>query len=78
MNVTVWNSEHPFPWDQGEVRCAQAQEHSITLNNNVVLKVTLVMSRPLVPDIIPRISALGVLQAVPQLQNKAVSPCSTL
>lgn len=39
------------------MRCAQAQEHSITLNINVVLKATLVMSRPLVPDVIPRISA---------------------
>lgn len=38
VNVTVWNSEQPFPWDEGEVRCAQAQEHSITLNTKCSLK----------------------------------------
>lgn len=38
MNATVSNSEQPFPWDEGEVRCAQAQEHSITLNIKGSLK----------------------------------------
>lgn len=38
MNATVSNSEQSFPWDEGEVRCAQAQEHNITLTIKCSLK----------------------------------------